>query len=91
MQTFNIAVYIFAVLTCFACTGLLFRMYLKTGYRLLLWSTLCFVGLLVNNVLLLFDLWIWVDVPGLDLRPWRLVSALVGLAFLLYGFIFESE
>jgi hypothetical protein len=26
-----------------------------------------------------------------DLRPWRLLTALAGLLFLLYGFIFESE
>ena len=89
MQTFNLAVYVLAVLTCFACTALLFRMYLKTEYRLLLWSTLCFVGLTLNNILLFFDLVVFPT--EVDLRPWRLAAALVGLAFLLYGFIFESE
>jgi hypothetical protein len=63
-------------------------MYMKTRYRLLLWSTLCFVGLTVNNVLLFFDLVVYIDA---DLRAWRLASAIVGLAFLLYGFIFETE
>ena len=57
--------------------------------RLLLWSTLCFVGLTLNNILLFFDLVVFPT--ELDLRPWRLAAALVGLAFLLYGFIFESE
>jgi hypothetical protein len=89
MQTLNLVVYVLAVLTCFACTAFLLRMYLRTRYRLLLWSTLCFVGLTVNNVLLFFDLVIFVEGP--DLRPWRLASALVGLGFLLYGFIFETE
>jgi hypothetical protein len=88
MQTVNLLVYALAVLTCFACMALLLRMYLKTRYRLLLWSTLCFVGLTVNNVLLFFDLVVFIE---LDLRPWRLAAALAGLAFLLYAFIFESE
>jgi hypothetical protein len=88
VQVPNFAVYALAVLTCFACTALLLRDYIRTRYRMLLWSTVCFVGLTVNNLLLFFDLIVFVDV---DLRPWRLASALVGLVFLLYSFIFESE
>jgi hypothetical protein len=68
---------------------LLFRAYAATGARLLLWSALCFVGLSVNNVLLFFDLVVFPT--QLDLRPYRLLSALAGLLFLLYGFIWEAE
>jgi len=39
-------------------------------------------------VLLFFDLVIFTEV---DLRPYRLVTALAGLLFLLYGFIWEAE
>jgi hypothetical protein len=67
---------------------LLLRAYLQRGLRLLLWSTLCFVGLSVNNVLLFLDLVIF---PAVDLRPFRLVAALVGMLFLLYGFIWDAE
>ena len=88
MQTFNFVLYVLAVLTCLACTVLLFRGYARSGLRLLLWSALCFVFLTLNNVLLFFDLAVFSD---LDLRPWRLSTALVGLLFLLYGFIFESD
>jgi len=88
MQTVNFILYVLAVLTCLACTVLLWRSYKRTGLRLLLWSALCFVGLSVSNLLLFFDLVVFLE---LDLRPWRLCAALVGLAFLLYGFIFESE
>ena len=56
MQTFNLILYLMAVLTCLACTVLLGRSYLHTGMRLLLWGTLCFVGLSISNVLLFFDL-----------------------------------
>lgn len=88
MITFNFVLLALAVLTCLACTVLLFRGYARSGMRLLLWSALCFVFLSVNNLLLFFDLIVFVH---LDLRPFRLVAALIGLVFLLYGFIFESD
>lgn len=89
METFNFILYLTAVLTCLACTALLGRSYMRTGVRLLLWSTLCFVGLSISNILLFFDLVVFPT--EIDLRPWRLTAALVGLVFLLYGFIWESE
>jgi hypothetical protein len=88
MQAINVALYLLAVLTCLACTLLLWRSYARTGLRLLLWSALCFVGLTASNLLLFFDQLIFME---LDLRVWRLAAALAGLAFLLYGFLFESE
>ena len=88
MAAFNFVLYLLAVLTCLTCTVLLFRGYAASGLRLLLWSALCFVFLTVNNVLLFFDLIVFAE---LDLRPWRLSAALIGLIFLLYGFVFESE
>lgn len=88
MPTMNFVLYLLAVLTCLACTLLLWRSWQRTGLRLLLWSALCFVGLTISNVLLFFDFMLPAEI---DLRPWRLASALVGLAFLLYGFMFEVE
>ena len=89
MVTFNSILYLLALVTSLACMVLLFRAYAASGLRLLLWSALCFVGLSVNNVLLFIDL---VILPTqVDLRPYRLLSALVGLLFLLYGFIWEAE
>ena len=89
MPTFTFVLTALAVLTCLACTVLLFRGYARSGLRLLLWSALCFVFLSLNNLLLFFDLVIWPT--EVDLRPYRLLAALVGLLFLLYGFIFESD
>lgn len=89
MAAFNFVLYVLAVLTCLACTVLLFRGYARSGLRLLLWSALCFVFLTVNNLLLFFDVVLFPT--AVDLRPYRLLAALTGLAFLLYGFIFESE
>ena len=89
MIGFDVVLYGLAVLTSLACMVLLFRAYAATATRLLLWSALCFVGLSINNVLLFFDLVVFPT--QVDLRPYRLLSALVGLLFLLYGFIWEAE
>ena len=88
MLTVSFILSLLAVLTCFACTALLFRGYARSGLRLLLWSALCFVCLTLNNVLLFVDLPVFTQ---LDLRPYRLTAALAGLAFLIYGFIAESK
>jgi Family of unknown function (DUF5985) len=87
--TLNSILYLLALVTSLACMVLLFRAYAASGTRLLLWSALCFVGLSVNNVLLFFDLVVFPT--EVDLRPYRLLSALAGLLFLLYGFIWEAE
>lgn len=88
MITLNLVLAALAVLTCLACTILLFRGYARSGLRLLMWSALCFVCLTLNNLLLFFDLPVFTLV---DLRPYRLATALAGLLFLIYGFIAESK
>jgi hypothetical protein len=77
-----------AVLTSVGCMVLLFRGYARSGLRLLLWSALCFVFLSLNNALLFVDL---VLLPEADLRPYRLLAALGGIACLLYAFIWEAD
>jgi hypothetical protein len=88
MDTFRVVLYALAILTSFACTVLLFRGYVQKRLRLLMWSAICFAGLTVNNVILFVD---QVIVPSMDLRPGRLIAALVGMLFLLYGFIWDAE
>jgi hypothetical protein len=82
------AVYILCALTSFACAVLLLRGYGRSGMRLLLWSGLCFVALALSNVLLFVDL---VVVQDADLTLWRSSIALVGVATLLYGLIWEAQ
>jgi hypothetical protein len=89
METFKLVLFVLAVVTSLACTVLLFRAYLQSRLRILLWSGLCFVCLTANNLLLFIDL---VVLPtDVDLRVLRHGTALVGMLFLLYGFIRESE
>lgn len=82
------AVYVLCALTSLACAVLLLRGYARSRVSLLLWSSLCFVGLAVNNVLLVVDL---VVLPEGDLLPWRNLSALVALCLLVFGLVWDSE
>jgi hypothetical protein len=89
MELFQVVLFLLAVATSLACTVLLYRAYLRTRLRILLWSALCFVCLTVNNLLLFIDLVVLTQ--SADLRVLRSATALVGMLFLLYGFIRESE
>jgi hypothetical protein len=80
-------VYVLCAVTSFACAYLLLRSYASTRVRLLLWSGLCFIGLLLNNVVLFIDK---VVAPDVDLSLVRLLPALVGLLLLLFGLIWET-
>ena len=88
MAGLKAGLYLLSLITCMACTVLLMREYFRTRARLLLWSTLCFSALSINNALLFADL---VMLPDNDLRVARGVAALIGMGFLLYGFIWETE
>lgn len=82
------AIYVLCALTSGLCAALLLRGFRQTGARLLLWSGLCFIGLCLNNFLLIIDLRF---VPNLDLSAWRTVPALVGVALLIYGLVWETR
>ena len=76
-------------LTAVFCAMLLFRAYSRSRYRLLLWGGLCFLGLTLNNALLVVDKIIMG--PETTLFTWRLVAALAAMLVLLYGIIFDAE
>jgi hypothetical protein len=81
-----IAVYSLCALTSIFCALLLLRAHGRRRLRLLLWSGVCFVGLALNNVLVLVDVLVF---PGVDLSIIRTVPALLGIAVLLYGLVWE--
>ena len=82
------AIFALCALTALACAALLLRGYLRTRFRLLLWSGLCFVGLTANNVLLLLDKLVFTQ---LDLSTWRLLLGLVSVLLLVGGLVLESD
>lgn len=78
------AVYLLCAITSLACAVLLQRNYARTGMKLILWTSLCFVGFAINNVILFVDLAI---MPDVDLSLWRNFAALGSVGVLLYGLI----
>lgn len=82
------AVHILCALTSIACAALLIRGYLKSRVRLLLWSSLCFIGLALNNVMLVTDELVF---PLIDLPIPRALPALIGLVALIFGLVWEAE
>lgn len=81
-------IYSLCTFTALGCALLLLRGYRRSKSRLLLWSGLCFVGLSMNNLLLVLDLLV---LPSIDLSSVRLIPALIGMILLVYGLIMESE
>ncbi len=82
------AVYILCAATAFLCAWLLLRAYSASRYSLLFWSGLCFIGLTLNNLLLVADRVVF---PNIDLSTVRLLPALGGMILLLYGLIWHGE
>jgi hypothetical protein len=82
------SIYLLCMLTSLACAWLLYRSYLHSRHRLLFWSTLCFAGLTVSNLILIIDRLV---LPEVDISTPRLLVSLVAVALLLYGLIWEEE
>lgn len=81
-------VYLLCAATSFLGFVMLLRGYRRSGVRLLFWSSLCFLGLTLENVML------WVDLitgPNIDLSVIRRLLGLGGLTLLLFGLIWDSK
>jgi hypothetical protein len=82
------AVYILCALTSLACAVLLTRGYRLSKARMLLWSSVCFLGLAANNLLLVLDNIVF---PSVDMYLFRLAVAAVSLAIIVFGLIWDVE
>jgi hypothetical protein len=81
-------VYFLCALSAAGCAILLLQSYVRSGYRLLLWSGLCFTGLTLNNLLLVLDK---IVIPDFDISLLRSAVALIAMCILLYGLIWDLE
>jgi hypothetical protein len=81
-------VYLLCAATCLLCAVMLFRGYARTGVRLLLWSGLCFVALMLENIMLYVDV---VVVPSVSLVIVRKIPGLIGVMLLLFGLVWDSK
>lgn len=82
-------VYSLCAILSIACATLLVRGYQRSRARFLMWSALCFVFLALNNILLFVDK---VILPTtVDLSLWRSAAALVAMALLVIGLVWDAE
>jgi hypothetical protein len=81
-------VYLLCAGTCLLCAAMLFRGYARRRVPLLFWAGLCFLGLMVDNVMLYVDI---VIVPDVDLAVWRKIPGLVAAVLLVFGLVWESK
>jgi hypothetical protein len=80
------AVFLLSALISLACAALLLRSFARSRSGLLLWAGLCFIGLSVNNLLLLLD----EVADDVDLASWRTAPALAGMLALVFGLVWED-
>lgn len=83
-----LVIYSLCAATSALCTYLLSIAYVRSRYRLLLWSSICFAGLTINNLTLCIDKLV---LPEIDLSIPRISIALFSMIVLLYGLIWDTE
>ena len=81
-------IYSLCTITGALCAWLLTRAYLRSRSRLLLWSSICFAGLTLNNIALWADKLVF---PATDLSVLRISIGLFATLALLYGLIWEER
>ena len=84
----ELVIYVLCAAASLVCAVLLWRGYRQSGARLLRWSALCFVGMFLNNALLVIDTHV---IATVDLALYRLTPALIGTMILVYGLIWDVE
>jgi hypothetical protein len=82
------AIYVLCMAASVVCAVLLARTYARTRSRLLLWTSLSFTLLAVNNLLLVLDMLVF---RSIDLWPARAITFQGAMILLLYGFIWEAD
>jgi heme A synthase len=79
-------VHILCACTSLVCAALLARGYQQSRKKLLFWSSLCFGGLAVNNVLAVIDFR-----ADVDLALYRPLTGLISIAVLVFALVWESK
>ena len=82
------AVFSLCAITSALCAFMLMRGYRRERTQVLLWTSLCFAGLFVNNILLLFDTVILPDV-NFHGELWRSLAGAIAGLLLLIGLVWD--
>lgn len=80
-------VYLLCSIMSFACAAFLLRAYWQNRSRLLLWSSVCFAGIALNNILLSVDFSLG---PNYDLSAYRAFVSMISIGVLMYGLIWDT-
>lgn len=88
MEAIESSIYLLCLVTSIICLWLLARGYRRTGVKLLLWTAIAFVAFAINNFFLFLDV---VMFPDVDLLPYRNISAVLGVAIMFYGLVWETD
>ena len=88
MRSLEGSVYIACALTALACSALLMRGWLHSRVSLLLWTSLFFGALALENLILFVDI---VVTPEYDLALFRNLTALCGVMVLVVGLVWETK
>lgn len=83
----NLVITSLCALMALLCATLSFRGYLRSKYKLLLWSGLCFSGLTLSNLVMVADVYL---IPNHNLGLVRLFLGLFAMLILIYGLIFND-
>jgi hypothetical protein len=81
------AIYALCAGTSLMAAWMLLRQYGARRSRVLLWSSIAFVGIAINNVLVMLDFGVF---PGMDLSVVRSFTAALSMTILVYGLIWEA-
>lgn len=88
MDTLESSIYLLCFLTSVICLALLARGYRRSGVKLLLWTSIAFVAIAINNFFLFLDVVLF---PNIDLMPYRVTSSFIGTAIMFYGLVWETD
>jgi hypothetical protein len=81
-------VYLLCALTSALCALLLLREYRRSRARLLLWSSISFLGFALSNALAFTD---FVVLPDVEIWPIRPGLTALAVAALLYGLVWDVD
>jgi hypothetical protein len=81
-------IYLLCAATSLVAAYMLVRHYQRHATPLLLWSSVGFLGLAANNVLVFIDL---VIIPATDLSLLRSAIAAAAVAAMIFGLVWESR
>jgi hypothetical protein len=85
---FGAIVYGLCTVVAACCAGLLVRAFVGSRARLLLWGSVCFALLAINNLALVLDL---VILSSINLFIVRNLSALLAVCAMLYGLVCDER